>query len=118
MNLYDIRDASGERLWYAVSENFANNRSTLAADVVNSDTTGTITIHDQSGAVMYDNFVNGVAAVIIAPGPERPGQDRAADINDPANFLDVFGALDNSNFDNDYPQYRRFCAWADRRCQW
>ncbi|MHC4783989.1 MAG: hypothetical protein ACYTE0_13220 [Planctomycetota bacterium] len=104
MNLYDMRDASGERLWYAVSENFANNRSTLAADVVNSDTTGTITIHDQSGAVMYDNNLEGVAAVIIAPGAEidRNGtpQDRAADINNPVHFLDLFGALDNSDFVN------------------
>jgi len=105
MNLYDIRDASGERLWYAVSENFADNRSTLAADVVNSATRGSITVHDQSGALMYDNTVNnGVAAVIIAPGSEidRNGtpQNRAADINNPIHFLDLFGALDNSDFVN------------------
>jgi hypothetical protein len=105
MNLYEIKDTSGEVLWYAVSENFANSRSTLAADVVNSATTGTITIHDQGGNIMYDNAVNnGVAAVIIAPGPEidRNGtpQNRAADVNNPIHFLDLFGTLDNSDFDN------------------
>ena len=104
MNLYDIRDASNEELWYAVSQNFANSISPASADIINSDTAGTITIHDQSGAIRYDNGVEGIAAVIIAPGPEidRNGtaQNRAADINDPANFLDLFGAFDNSDFIN------------------
>jgi len=104
MNLYDIRDASNEELWYAVSQNFANSISPVTADIINSDTAGTITIHDQSGAIRYDNSVEGIAAVIIAPGPEidRDGtaQNRAADINDPANFLDLFGPFDNSDFVN------------------
>ena len=104
MNLYDIRDASNERLWYAVSQNFAHSISPVTADVINSDTAGTITIHDQSGAIRYDNGIEGIAAVIIAPGPEidRNGtaQNRAADINNPIHFLDLFGALDNSDFVN------------------
>jgi hypothetical protein len=62
MQFYDVRDASNERLWYAVSQNFAN----PDLDVINSDTLGTITIHDQTGSVIYDGSVAGVAAVIIA----------------------------------------------------
>jgi hypothetical protein len=106
MDLYDIRDASGERLWYAVSRNFANTISPATADVINSDTLGTITIYDQTGSVIYDGSGAGVAAVIIAPGPaiDRGGvaqlrQTGAQQLN-PANYLDLFGALDNSDFTN------------------
>ena len=112
MNFHEVKDASGEKLWYAVSENFANTRSVPANDVVNSDTTGTITIHDQTGAIRHDNSLGEIAAVIIAPGPEidRNGvtQNRAADINDPANFLDLFGAFDNSDFVNTIPTANGF----------
>jgi len=103
MDFYDIRDASNERLWYAVSQNFNNFDP---ADVINSDTLGTITIHDQTGSVIYDGSVAGVAAIIIAPGPEidRGGvaqiRQTAAQQLDPANYLDLFGALDNSDFTN------------------
>ena len=102
MNFYDIRDASNERLWYAVSQNFAN----PDLDVINSDTLGTITIHDQTGSVIYDGSVAGVAAVIIAPGPaiDRGGVAQlrltAPQQLNPANYLDLFGALDNSDFTN------------------
>jgi hypothetical protein len=102
MDFYDIRDASGERPWYAVSQNFAN----PDLDVINSDTPGTITIYDQTGSVIYDGSVAGVAAVIIAPGPpiDRGGvaqlRQTAAQQLIPANYLDLFGALDNSDFTN------------------
>lgn len=117
MEFYDARDASGQRLWYAVSQNF-NNMD--ANSVINSDSVGSITIHDQNGQVLYDGAAEGIAAVIIAPGPPiaRNGvaQDRsvangndpndtAADddpgIVDPTNYLDLFGALDNADFVND-----------------
>jgi type II secretory pathway pseudopilin PulG len=70
LNLYDIHDADGERLWYAVSTNF----STQEAAHLNSDTWGTITVRDQSGNIIFDGTnpgdltKYGVAAVIIAPG--------------------------------------------------
>jgi hypothetical protein len=101
MNFYDARDASGERLWYAVSSTFANSGGGI---VINSGTVGQITIQDQSGAVMYDGTATGVAAVIIAPGLpiDRGGvaQDRPADVDDPVNYLDLFGAVDNADFVN------------------
>lgn len=102
MQFYDVRDASGESLWYAVSQNFAN----PDLDVINSDTLGTITIHDQTGSVIYDGSVAGVAAVIIAPGPpiDRGGVAQlrltGAQQVDPTSYLDLFGALDNSDFTN------------------
>jgi hypothetical protein len=65
LQLPEFKDADGEHLWYAVSEDFDNN----ATAIINSDTTGTISIKDQTGNVIYDGSVSGIAAVIIAPGP-------------------------------------------------
>ena len=102
----EAQDASGEYLWYAVSEEFRNVASSdLGANtngdtVVNSDSLGTITIFDQTGKIIYDGAANGVAAVIIAPGTPLAGQDRNADPLDPENYLDSFIGFDNSRFDN------------------
>jgi hypothetical protein len=100
MSFYDARDASGARLWYAVSSNFANN----PALVINSGTKGSISIEDRSGAILYDGTIAGVAAVIIAPGSaiDRNGveQDRAAGPNTATNYLDLFGTVDNADFIN------------------
>ena len=82
MNFFDARDSDGERLWYAVSRNFANQISPSTADVINSDSVGSISLADQTGQLIYDATAgNGIAAVIIAPGKaiERAGtlQDRS-----------------------------------------
>jgi hypothetical protein len=117
LNLYDLRDADGQRLWYAVSASFATN--VAGGNIINSDAFGTITIRDQVGNIIFDGSTgNGVAAVIIAPGAPtaRAGvaQDRsvgngddpfdtAADtdpgIVNPVNYLDLFfGIEDNAQF--------------------
>ena len=117
LSLYDIRDADGQRLWYAVSDAFATN--VPGGNTINSEATGSITVRDQSGQVIYNGFVNeGVAAIIIAPGDitSRNGvaQDRSvANADDPfdttadtdpgiitaANYLDrLVGTEDNADF--------------------
>jgi hypothetical protein len=112
MEFYDARDASGERLWYAVSNKFAN---FVAANAINSDTEGSITVYDQNGAVIYDGGANtGVAAVIIAPGPaisldeDDDGSYEYAQVRgtafeqgDPRNYLDTFNLFTNNAFNND-----------------
>ena len=111
LNFFDAQDSSHERLWYAVSTEFRNNTpgevgaNTNGFDVVNSDSLGTISIFDQTGNLLYDGLVAGVAAVIIAPGPAINGQVRSANPldpgnSDPANYLDSFGGFDNSIFTN------------------
>lgn len=110
MEFFDARDASGERLWYAVSNQFYN---LGGGPVINSNSTGSITIQDQNGSLIYDGAVAGVAAVIIAPGPaiSRDENDdgtyeyaqvrgTAAERNDPRNYLDTFNAFDHSVFTN------------------
>ena len=79
LGLPDLRDGDGERLWYAVSNNFKNNTRTACTapgqiGCLNSDTRGTITVRDASGAVIHNGAnpdpytPSGVVAVIIAPG--------------------------------------------------
>lgn len=97
LGLPDLRDASGERLWYAVSNNFKENTRRLP---LNSDTTGSIQFVDNSGS-----SIPNVIAVVIAPGPpiQRLNaaalQDRTATgENNPTNYLDETYVEDNSDF--------------------
>jgi hypothetical protein len=65
LGLFDLRDGSGERLWYAVSGNHKNNAKTSP---LNSETPGTLTI----------DGVGDFVAVVLAPGPALDGQSRGA----------------------------------------
>lgn len=104
LGLPDLRDGSGERLWYAVSNNFKNNTRTTCNNsnltgCLNSDTPGTISVFASDGTLINDAGAagTGVAAVVIAPGEalqrtdKSATQDRSsAGINDPLNYLEVF----------------------------
>jgi len=82
LGLSDLRDADGERLWYALSTNFQR-RNTNQCDTpgdatcLNSETPGTITVRNASGAVIHDGTTlannpivapTGALAVVFAPG--------------------------------------------------
>lgn len=103
LGLPDLRDSYGERLWYAVSNNFKKNTRT---STLNSDTNGTITVRNADGSIRYDSSAsNGVVAVIIAPGEGITRQDglqqdrTAANINSPLHYLDNIMSEDNADFD-------------------
>lgn len=126
LKLPDLRDGYGERLWYAVSNNFKNNTRTLCtspgmAGCLNSDTNGTITVRDSNGNVILDAVgTTGAVAVIFAPGTPliRQGdtvqQDRSCALCDaqqvcptpftnsplcnPINYLDIAFGENNANF--------------------
>ena len=73
LGLPDLRDGYGERLWYAVSNNFKNNTRT---SILNSDTLGTITVRDSKGNLYLDaTGATGAIAVIFSPGPPLTRQD-------------------------------------------
>ncbi len=113
LNTPEFRDSAGERLWYVPASTYMR----LTGGAVNSDTTGTITIKDQSGKTIYDGSSEGVAAVIVAPGPaiSRGGAlqnrvptnladdpfdlvaDTDAAVISPLNYLDLNGAQDNAS---------------------
>lgn len=111
LGLSDLRDSSGEHLWYAVSSNFKNSPRTSCAlsgqlGCLNSDSVGTITIRSPDGTITNDATIgSGVVAVIIAPGTvlQRTDQPSAQDrsitgINNPINYLDIAPIEDNANF--------------------
>jgi hypothetical protein len=77
LNLGDLRDAYGERLWYAVSPGFRG-------APINSDTQGQLTV---------DGVANRAVAIIFSPGPALAGQTRptptAAAPPQVQNYLDL-----------------------------
>jgi type II secretory pathway pseudopilin PulG len=74
----DLRDASGERLWYAVSSNF---RRLSGTTVINSDTPGLLAVTGKAPA-------SDVVAVVIAPGEVVSGQDRILQHNNHLAYLE------------------------------
>ncbi|HAF44126.1 MAG: hypothetical protein A2100_01315 [Sideroxydans sp. GWF2_59_14] len=80
LGIPDLRDSSGERLWYALSDPFHSN----GAATLNSETAGTISL---SGNVTANNLI----AIVFAPGRPLPtlNQGRSvADENTAANYLE------------------------------
>lgn len=102
LGLDDLRDANGERLWYAVSNRFKNN---TRAFPLNSDTFGTITVRDSAGNVVQDaTGSSGAVAVIISVGMPITRQDATvqsrilANENNAVHYLDNALGEDNANF--------------------
>lgn len=115
LGLPDLRDGDGERLWYAVSNNFKNNQRTQCDSpstdaCLNSNSRGTITLRNMDGTRTNNGSDStGTIAVIISPGTllQRSGaagpQDRSpAGTNLATNYLDIGIGEDNATFlDND-----------------
>ncbi len=84
LGLPDLRDGSGERLWYAVSNNFKYNTRTACtsagqAGCLNSDTVGTISVFSPDITPINDGGGStGAVAIIIAPGNALTRQDSVA----------------------------------------
>lgn len=106
LGIPDLRDGSGERLWYAVSTNFKNSSR---IGTLNSDTFGTISVFSPDGTLVNDGGGStGAVAVIIAPGnvlqrQDGTQQDRSnAGVNIASNYLDIAtvggNTEDNANF--------------------
>lgn len=91
LGLSDLRDSSGERLWYAVSRNFAMNPTCMPNCPLNSDTLGQLTV---TGVTPTSNAV----AIIFAPGPPLGSQIRdSANQNTAANYLEGENADGNNS---------------------
>ena len=91
LGLPDLRDAYGERLWYALFPSFRDNSAGGLLDV---DTKGGLTVYRDSASII---LTAEAVAVVFAPGPAVAGQVRdTANVNNPANYLDVIGGISNS----------------------
>lgn len=110
LGIADLRDGSGERLWYAVSTNYKNNTrtnctTTNTAGCLNSDTNGTINLRNASGTIINDGTNSSAAiAVVIAPGSPLQRQDNLVqnrtltNYNAASHYLDNTATEDNSDF--------------------
>ena len=86
LGIEDLRDASGERLWYALSHDFRKNQCPgTGCTTINSDTLGQLTVTGTAPATQ-------VVAIVFAPGEAIQGQNRdptnASAHNDPLNYLE------------------------------
>lgn len=87
LGLPDLRDSSGERLWYVLSPAFQDS--------------GTINLNSSSALTLDGN--TGIAALVIAPGPPLSNQNRPS--NNVADYLDNKEnnpATGNNDGDNNY----------------
>jgi hypothetical protein len=86
MGIDDLRDSSGERLWYALSHDFRKLRCPSAGcTTINSDTLGQLTVTGTAPATQ-------VVAIVFAPGEPVQSQNR-----DPANVNNVGNYLEGSD---------------------
>jgi len=95
LGLPDLRDGSGEHLWYAISDTFHANGSA----VINSNTKGTLLVYGPDGLTLQTQAGYSAVAVIFSPGSPLASQTRntAAQQNDAANYLDIANSRNNAS---------------------
>ena len=104
----ELRDGSGEPLWYAVSRNVVNYRGGSTLDrPINPDLLDATPVYpwirvvDADGGVLTasDGDPLEIAVVVIAPGPPLAGQTRSGPAPGAAQYLDRV-AVDGVLYDN------------------
>jgi len=95
LGLPDLRDGSGERLWYALSDPFHANGSAI----LNSNTKGTLVVYNADGVSLQTQAGYSAVAVIFSPGSPLASQTRntATQQNDAANYLDIANSRNNAS---------------------
>lgn len=104
LNAPDLRDDSGERLWYAVSANFRHQTTHVAGFAVNAFTPGNLRMCANGTACTAGNplqeIATGLAAVVMAPRAALPGQDRSgAGVNQANQYLEARNQFPSLIFD-------------------
>jgi hypothetical protein len=95
LDMENLRDAHGEPLWYAVSDNFRGTGMNSAA--INSDTRGSLLLYAADGTTLMTPPGEELAAVIFAPGPPLSGQDRSSSSDVVAGYLEAFNGKNNAS---------------------
>lgn len=95
LGIEDLRDADGERLWYALSSNFR--RPGLNNTSINSDTRGNLQLYASDGISLLTLPGEELAAIVFSAGLPLAGQDRGAGPNIAANYLDHANSRDNAS---------------------
>ena len=86
------RDADGERLWYALSNNFRVSHSAA----INSDTRGQLQLYAADGTTLLTPAGEELAAIIFSAGAPLAGQDRVAGPLLATNYLDAASPWNNA----------------------
>ncbi len=89
LDLPDLRDARGDRFWYALSQEF---RDYAPLGVLNSDTNGSLSVTGPQAAT-------GVVAIVFSPGPPLVSQNRDPSSTDAMTARPQY--LDGENSDGD-----------------
>jgi hypothetical protein len=93
LGLADLRDGSGERLWYALSPNFrdyVNPTTPSTTNPINSNSKGTLLVYDNSGITLLTPPGSEAVAIVFSPGDVNGSQQRdTANQNLAQNYLDV-----------------------------
>jgi type II secretory pathway pseudopilin PulG len=100
LDLPDLRDADGERFWYALSPVY---RDSASAGTLNSDTSGALTVVGTQPA-------SDVVAIVLAPGTPVGSQDRLASPTARESYLEG----DNANGDQIYETGVNTATFNDR----
>jgi len=95
LGIEDLRDADGELLWYAVSDNFR--KATSGSSAINSDTKGTLRLYAPNGSTLLTNNGEELAAIIFSPGTPLSGQGRSTAPNAVSSYLDSGNGRDNAS---------------------
>lgn len=92
LRLPEIRDGSGELLWYALSLSF---RDDVSTQPLNSNTKGTLEVYQADGLTPQTQEA---VAIIFSPGNPLASQNRGtvAEQNSAANYLDIANGRNNA----------------------
>lgn len=87
LGVNDLRDGSGEKLWYTLSPNFADNSS----NKINSNSNGILQVYDNGGTNLLTPAGSEAIAIIFAPGSIVDSQQRNSDTDKTtaSNYLDI-----------------------------
>jgi type II secretory pathway pseudopilin PulG len=94
LGMAQLYDGHGETLWYAINDPFRN--PTLSKEAINSDAKGSLLLYAADGSTLLTPNGEELAAVIFAPGPPLPGQDRVAQPDAASSYLEAFNGKNNA----------------------
>ena len=102
LKINDLRDSSGQRLWYILSDNFRNNPK---LEPLNSETEGQLSFDVNADGSIDASDIDDVVAIIIAPGePTVTGagvsQSRDPTVTDIATEIGQYLEGDNIDYDD------------------
>jgi type II secretory pathway pseudopilin PulG len=94
LKLPDLRDGSGEHLWYAITDAFHANGSAI----INSNTKGALLVYGPDGVTLQTQANYSAVAVIFSPGSPVGSQTRntVTQQNNVANYLDSANGTNNA----------------------